>query len=228
MAAEAKDHRHGHRQRLRERLLAGGESALADYEILELLLMFAIPRRDVKPLAKTLITTFRSYSAVLAADAESLMSVPGMGESAAAVIKAVQASSAVLAKADAKSRPTLSNWSAVQAYLQTQMAGLAREQFRLLFLDRKNQLLGDEVMSDGTVDHTAVYPREVVRRALANNATALILVHNHPSGIAEPSKADIEMTRELDKACSAIGIQIHDHIIVAKNGQSSLRDMGLF
>lgn len=226
--AEPKDHRHGHRQRLRERLLTGGETALADYEILELLLMFAIPRRDVKPLAKTLIAKFGSYSAVLAADAEDLVSVQGMGDSAAAIIKVVQLASAALAKAGAKARPTLSNWSAVQGYLQTQMAGLSREQFRLLFLDRKNQLLGDEVLSDGTIDHTAVYPREVVRRALANNATALILVHNHPSGVAEPSKADIEMTRELDKACSAIGIQIHDHIIVGANGQASLRDLGLF
>lgn len=227
MADQQKDHRHGHRQRLRERLLRGGELALADYELLELLLTLAIPRRDVKPLAKALIAKFGSFGAVLAADADALLAVSGMGEAAVAAIKLVQASAAALARTEAVAKPTLSNWDAVQAYLQTRMAGLAKEQFRLLFLDKKNQLLGDEVLSDGTVDHTPVYPREVVKRALANNASALILVHNHPSGSAQPSPADITITRELVKACKAIGIHIHDHIIVGSTGQASVKDLGL-
>lgn len=221
------DHRHGHRARLRERFLKGGADALADYELLELILMLAIPRRDVKPLAKKLIADFGSYPAVLAAEPEALMAADGLGESAVAAIKSVQASAMVLARAQASERPVLSNWKAVAAYLQGSMAGLVREQFRLLFLDRQNRLLADEVLSDGTVDHAPVYPREVVRRALANNATAIILVHNHPSGDARPSPDDVSMTREIQDACKRIGIQIHDHIVVGAGGQASFRDLGL-
>lgn len=221
------DHRHGHRERLRKRFLNGGESALADYELLESLLMFAIPRRDVKPLAKELISKFGSFTDVMSADVDVLLKTKGLGENTVALLKASQASANLLSKTQVSSKPVLSNWSAVQAYLQTAMAGLSREQFRLLFLDRQNRLLADEIMSDGTVDHTPVYPREVVRRALANNATALILVHNHPSGDASPSKADITMTHNLREACAKIDIQIHDHIIVGKMGQASFRDLGL-
>lgn len=200
---------------------------MPDYELLELILMLAIPRRDVKPLAKKLIEQFGGYAAVLSADVESLRSVKGLGETAVAAIKAVQASALVLARTQAHDKPVLANWRAVESYLQGAMAGLAREQFRLLFLDRQNRLLADEVLSDGTVDHTPVYPREVVRRALGNNATAIILVHNHPSGDVKPSQQDIVMTKELVAACSKLGIQIHDHIIVGKTGQASMRDLGL-
>ncbi len=200
---------------------------MPDYELLELILMLAIPRRDVKPLAKQLIERFGGYAGVLSADVESLRNFKGLGETAVAAIKAVQASALVLARTQAHDKPVLSNWRAVESYLQGAMAGLAREQFRLLFLDRQNRLLADEVLSDGTVDHTPVYPREVVRRALGNNATAIILVHNHPSGDVKPSQQDIVMTKELVAACSKLGIQIHDHIIVGKTGQASMRDLGL-
>lgn len=189
--------------------------------------MLAIPRRDVKPLAKELIERFGSYAAVLSADVDALRNAPGLGETAVAAIKSVQASAMVLSRSSAQSRPVLSNWNAVSAYLQGAMAELVREQFRILFLDRQNRLLADEVLSDGTVDHTPVYPREVVRRALDNNATAIILVHNHPSGDVQPSRQDIEMTRTLADACNKIGIKVHDHIIVGTTGQASFRDLGL-
>ncbi len=207
--------------------MKGGGDALADYELLELILMLAIPRRDVKPLAKQLIEKFGGYAGVLSAEVETLKSTSGLGDTAVAAIKAVQASALVMARTQAHKKPVLSNWQAVEQYLQGAMSGLAREQFRLLFLDRQNRLIADEVISDGTVDHTPVYPREVVRRALSNNATAIILVHNHPSGDVRPSKADISMTRELADACHKIGIQVHDHIIVGKTGQASFRDLGL-
>lgn len=212
---------------MRERFLKGGADALADYELLELILMLAIPRRDVKPLAKDLIERFGSFSGVLSADVEALRSAPGLGDTAVAAIKSVQASALILSRTTAQSRPVLSNWTAVSAYLQGAMAELVREQFRILFLDRQNRLLADEVLSDGTVDHTPVYPREVVRRALDNNATAIILVHNHPSGDVRPSQQDIEMTHALADACNKIGIQVHDHIIVGTTGQASFRDLGL-
>ncbi len=200
---------------------------MADYELLELILMLAIPRRDVKPLAKSLIAEFGSYAGVLSAEAQVLLKADGVGETAVAAIKSVQASALVLARSQVKEKPVLSNWNAVAGYLQSSMASLVREQFRLLFLDKQNRLLADEILSDGTVDHTPVYPREVVRRALANNASALILVHNHPSGDVSPSKADIAMTNDLKDACNKIGIQIHDHIIVGSTGQASFRDLGL-
>lgn len=222
-----KDHRHGHRARLRERFLKGGADALADYELLELVLMLAIPRRDVKPLAKELIDTFHGYAGVLSADVEALKGIAGLGDTAVAAIKSVHASATVLSRSKAHDKPVLSNWNAVADYLQNAMAGLVREQFRLLFLDRQNRLIADEVLSDGTVDHTPVYPREVVRRALANNATAIILVHNHPSGDVTPSRDDIAMTRKLADACTKIGIRVHDHIIVGSAGQASFRDLGL-
>ena len=212
---------------MRERFLKGGADALADYELLELILMLAIPRRDVKPLAKNLIEQFGSYAGVLSADSQTLLNAGGLGDTAVAAIKSVQASALILTRSQASEKPVLSNWNAVAAYLQSSMASLVREQFRLLFLDKQNRLLADEVLSDGTVDHTPVYPREVVRRALANNASALILVHNHPSGDVKPSKADVSMTNELKDACSKIGIQIHDHIIVGSTGQTSFRDLGL-
>lgn len=225
--AEAKDHRHGHRARLRTRFLKGGADALADYELLELILCLAIPRRDVKPLAKELITHFGGYASVLSADAEDLMRFSGIGENVAVAIKAVQASSLYLIRASVQDKPVLSNEEAVIAYLHSVMAQLPREQFRLLLLDRKNALIADEVLSDGTVNETAVYPREIIRLALAQNASALILVHNHPSGDPTPSKADIRMTKEVQKICQPVGVAVHDHIIVGKYGHTSFRHEGL-
>ncbi|TNE63685.1 MAG: JAB domain-containing protein [Alphaproteobacteria bacterium] len=217
----------GHRGRLRERFLKGGADALADYELLELILFLAIPRRDVKPLAKLLIAHFGSYAAVLSADIGRLSAFPGLGDTAVAAIKTVQASALHLARTQAHDRPVLSNWTAVAAYLQGAMANRAREQVRLMFLDRKNVLVADEVLSDGTIDQAPVYPREVVRRALDLNASALILVHNHPSGDPTPSPADISMTRELADACGRLGIRVHDHIVVGTTGQVSFRELGL-
>ena len=225
--AKAANHMNGHRARLRERFLKGGADALADYELLELILCLAIPRRDVKPLAKQLIDRYGSYAGVLSADVESLRAAPGLGDTAVAAIKSVQASALRLAKAGASERPVMSNWSMVSAYLQGAMAHIPREQFRILFLDRKNTLLADVVMSDGTVDEAAVYPREVVRRALELDATALILVHNHPSGDPAPSRADVVMTKNIIETCDRIGIRVHDHIIVGKAGQASFKELGL-
>lgn len=222
-----KDHVKGHRSRLRERFLKGGAEALADYELLELILFLAIPRRDVKPLAKDLIARFGSYSAVLSADVDKLRAAPGLGETAVAAIKSVQASALHLARANTRKKPVLNNWDAVQGYLQAAMGAIPREQFRLMFLDRRNMLIADEVLSDGTIDHTAVYPREVIRRALELEAGALILVHNHPSGDPQPSRADIQMTKEISDACQKIGVTVHDHIIVGKTGQASFKELGL-
>jgi len=226
-AKAAKDHRHGHRARLRERFLKSQGVGMPDYELLELILFLAIPRRDVKPLAKQLITHFGSYAAVLSAEADTLRTVPGLGENGVAAIKTVQASALLLTKSEAQTKPILSNWDAVTGYLQSAMAHLPREQFRLLFLDRKNVLIADEALSEGTVDQTAVYPREIIRRALHVDASALILVHNHPSGDPTPSKMDIAMTKEVSEACDKIGVQVHDHIIVGKFGQTSFKQLGL-
>ncbi len=228
MGEEAKkDHRSGHRARLRERFLKGGPEGLPDYELLELILFLAIPRRDVKPLAKELIERFGSYAAVLSADVETLRNAPGLGETAVAAIKSIQASALYLAREQAKEKPVLSNWAAVNGYLQGAMAHLPREQFRVLFLDRKNTLIADETLSEGTVDQTAVYPREILKSALHNDASALILVHNHPSGDPTPSKADMMMTQEIKEACSKLSIAVHDHIIIGKFGQTSFKRLGL-
>ncbi|PCI58943.1 MAG: hypothetical protein COB37_12295 [Kordiimonadales bacterium] len=222
-----KDHKLGHRARLRERLLAGGPEGMPDYELLELILTLAIPRRDVKPLAKELIGRFGSYAGVLSADVDALRAAPGLGDTAVAAIKSVQASALRLAKTQMQEKAVLSNWEAVQAYLQSTMAHLPREQFRLLLLDRKNAVIADEMLSEGTVDQTAVYPREILRRALALDASALILVHNHPSGDPSPSQMDITMTREIIDVCRKVNVQVHDHIIVGKFGQTSFKQLGL-
>jgi len=225
--SQKKDHRHGHRSRLRDRFLESGGKGMPDYELLELILFLAIPRRDVKPLAKQLIADFGSYAAVLSAEVDALRAAPGLGETGVAAIKTVQASALFLMKFATQEKPILSNWEAVCGYLQSAMAHLPREQFRLLFLDRKNALIADEALSDGTIDQTAVYPREIIRRALHVDASALILVHNHPSGDSTPSKADIAMTNEVKEACEKIGVQVHDHIIVGKFGQTSFKQLGL-
>jgi len=224
---KVKDHRHGHRARLRDRFLEGGGAGMPEYELLELLLILAIPRRDVKPLSKELIAHFGSYSAVLSAEVDALRSVKGLGETAVAAIKSVQASALYLARAEAQQKTILTNWKAVTGYLQGAMAHLPREQFRLLFLDKKNALIVDEALSDGTIDQTAVYPREILKRALACDASAIILVHNHPSGDPTPSRMDVEMTKEVAAACAKVGIQVHDHIIVGKFGQTSFKERGL-
>ena len=225
--ANPKDSRHGHRVRLRERFLKSGGVGMPEYELLELILMLAIPRRDVKPLAKNLIAHFGDYAAVLAAEVETLRAVNGVGETAVAAIKSVQASAVYLTRSAVLEKPVLSNWDAVSAYLQGAMARLPREQFRLLFLDTKNILIADEALSDGTIDQTAVYPREIIRRALEVDASALILVHNHPSGDPSPSRMDISMTKDVVEACSKVGIKVHDHIVIGKFGQTSFKQQGL-
>lgn len=221
------DHRHGHRARLRARFLECGGLGMPDYELLELLLTMAIPRRDVKPLAKKLIEMLGSFAAVLSAETSVLLEIEGLGEGAVAAIKTVKASADRLKLVEAQTRTVLSNWDAVSAYLQSTMAHLTREQFRLLFLDRKNALIADQVLSEGTIDQTAVYPREIIKKALALDASALILVHNHPSGDPSPSQMDIAMTHEVSQVCSKVGIKVHDHIIVGKFGQTSFRTLGL-
>jgi len=223
---DRQDHQ-GHRQRLRARFLATGGEGMPDYELLELVLQGAIPRRDVKPIAKRLLTVFGSYEGVLTAPPERLQEVEGVGESAAAVLKAVETAAVRLAQAKILERPVISNWQALLDYCHTAMAHSTHEQFRLLFLDRKNRLIADEVQQKGTVDHTPVYPREVIKRALELAASALILVHNHPSGDPTPSRADIEMTKEIAEAGRKLGITLHDHVIVGHTEHASFKTLGL-
>ncbi len=226
-AADAQEAGHaGHRQRLRERFLAGGADALPDYELLELLLFWAIPRRDVKPLAKQLIRRFGDFARVVGASPADLAAA-GLSENSIALIKLAQAAGLRMSRQQIMGRPILSSWAALHDYLRAAMAHETQEQFRLLFLDRKNALIAEELQARGTVDHAPVYVREVVKRALELGATALILVHNHPSGDPTPSRADIEMTREIVKAAAPLGIQVHDHIIVGRGEPASLRALGL-
>ena len=217
----------GHRARLRERFLKGGADALADYELLEMLLFLAHPRADTKPLAKRLIARFGSFAGVLSAETARIGEVDGAGETTIAAIKIARAAAERLARAEARKESVLSSWPALTDYVRVAMAREPREQFRVLFLNRKNILIADEIQGQGTVDHTPLYPREVVKRALELGATAVILVHNHPSGDPTPSKADIEMTREVRDAAQKLGIALHDHVIVAKRGIKSFREMGL-
>ena len=220
-------HYAGHRQRLRARFLAAGAAALADYELIELLLFRAIPQRDVKPLAKELIARFGSFAEAISAPIERLREVPGLGEAAIVEMKIVQAAAARLTRGEVRKRAVLSSWSSVLDYCRTAMAFADREQFRVLFLDKRNQLIADEVQQVGTVDHTPVYPREVVKRALELSATAVILVHNHPSGDPTPSRADVEMTKAIIEVARPLGIAVHDHLIVGKDGHASLKAMKL-
>jgi DNA repair protein RadC len=206
-------------------MLAG--DALPDYELLELVLFRSIPRRDVKPIAKELIRRFGTFAETLAAPAHRLMEVDGIGESVVRDLKVVEAAGRRLAKGAVAKRPVLSSWTAVLDYCRAAMAFAEREQFRLLFLDKRNALIADEVQQSGTVDHTPVYPREVVKRALEPSASALILVHNHPSGDPTPSAADVKMTREIAEVAKPLGITIHDHIIVGREGHASLKGLRL-
>ena len=221
------DHRIGHRQRLRQRFLRTGPEGLPDYELLELALFNAIPRRDTKDLAKRLIARFGSFAEVINASEDRLREVSGIGEGAIVEFRLLQAAAQRLAKARFAAKPALGSWTAVVEYLRVAQGFEAREQFRILFLDKKNVLIADEVQGRGTVDHTPVYVREVVKRALELSASAVILVHNHPSGDPTPSKADVDMTRMIVEAAKPLGIAILDHIIVGRQGHASLKGLRL-
>jgi len=218
---------HGHRQRLKDRFRKGGEVALADYEMLELLLYAAIPRRDVKPLAKNLINLFGSYAEVISASPERLSEVSGVGDNVITTIKMVEASARKMAQGVVLDQPILSNWQALVDYCQIKMAHKKTEEFHILFLDRKNRLIADEAQQNGTVDHTPVYPREVIKRALQLQSSAIILVHNHPSGDPTPSRNDLDMTKRIARAGEELNIKLHDHLIISKSGHTSFKTMGL-
>ena len=217
----------GHRERLRARFLKGGADAMPDYELLELTLFAAVPRRDTKPLAKALLARFGSFAEVIAAPPARLMEVKGVGEGVVHHLKIIEAAAHRLAKTRVINRPALSSWTALLDYCTAAMARAQNEEFRVLFLDRKNVLIADEVQNRGTVDHTPVYPREIIKRALELSASAIILVHNHPSGDPTPSKADIAMTREVASAAKALGIAIHDHLVIGRGGHASFKSLGL-
>ena len=225
-SGESLPHYHGHRQRLRERFLNGGRDALPDYELLELLLFMAIPRIDTKPLAKSLIDEFGSFADLIAAPVETLRQ-KDVSENTIAALKVVETSALRLAKAKIMGRPALSSWEALLDYCAMVMARSQTEEFRVLFLDRKNVLIADEVQNKGTVDHTPVYPREVLKRALELGASALILVHNHPSGDPTPSRGDIMTTREITAAAKALKIEVHDHLVIGRGKHASFKALGL-
>jgi len=227
--ADGEDEPHyiGHRDRLRARFLGGGADALPDYELLELVLFAAIPRRDTKPLAKVLIAEFGSFAEVIAASPARLREVAGVRDAVITQLKIVQAAALRLARNRLLGKPALSSWAALLDYCSAAMARSVAEEFRVLFLDRKNTLIADEVQSEGTVDHAPVYPREIVKRALELSASALILVHNHPSGDPTPSRADIEMTREVVGAAKSLRIAVHDHIVIGRGGTASFKALGL-
>jgi DNA repair protein RadC len=220
-------HYHGHRERLRGRFRSAGPGALSDYELLEMVLFRALPRGDVKPLAKSLIKKFGSFAEVVHAPEMLLREVNGVGDATITEIKLIAAAASRIAKGELKGRTLLSSWADVINYCRTSMAFADKEQFRILFLDKRNQLIADEVQQVGTVDHTPVYPREVIKRALELSATAILLVHNHPSGDPTPSQADIHMTKAIVDIAAPLGIAVHDHIIVGKNGHASLKGMKL-
>ena len=215
-----------HRKRLRARFLEGGSAAMPDYEMLELVLFRAIPRQDVKPLARLLMDTFGDFNRVITAPAPRLLAVKGVGDAVVLELRIIEAASQRLMRARVMHRPVLSSWDALLDYCHTAMAHLEAEQFRILFLDRKNVLIADEAQARGTVDHVPVYPREVVKRALELNASALILVHNHPSGDPTPSEADITVTHQIKEAAAVLGITLHDHLIIGKNRELSFRAKG--
>jgi DNA repair protein RadC len=225
-ASKAPAHHLGHRERLRQRA-QHGLTALPDYELLELFLFRSLPQGDVKPLAKALLDRFGGLAAVLAAEPEALKTVKGVGASVALDLKLLHEATLRIGRAEVTRRPVISSWSALLAYAKAALAHAPREQFRVLFLDKKNQLIADEVMNEGTVDHAPVYPREVARRALELSASAVILVHNHPSGNPTPSAADIDMTRQVVEAGRALRIAVHDHLVVGREGVASFKALGL-
>jgi DNA repair protein RadC len=226
-AAEAEPHYHGHRDRLRARFREAGAGALSDYELLELLLFRVFRQKDVKPLAKTLLARFGSFAEVIAAPEARLREIEGVGPEVVTELKIVHAAANRMLQDKVKQAPVLSSGQAVLDYCRSSMAFADREQFRILFLDKRNHLIADEVQQTGTVDHTPVYPREVMKRALELSATAIILVHNHPSGDPAPSRADIEMTQQIIGVAGPLGISVHDHIIVGRNGTASLKALRL-
>jgi len=217
----------GHRERLRERFNGAGPDALSDYELLELALFAALPRRDTKPLAKSLLKAFGSFAEVVHAPEARLREIDGIGDASITQLKLMAAAAHRIAKGEIRQSIALSSWNDVVGYCRTGMAFADKEQFRILFLDKRNQLISDEVQQTGTVDHTPVYPREVIKRALELSATALILVHNHPSGDPTPSQADVRMTRAIIDIATPLGISVHDHIIVGKNGHASMKGLKL-
>lgn len=220
-------HHLGHRERLRERAAKGGFVALPDYELIELFLFRTFPRGDVKPLAKALLARFGSLDGVLGATVEELRTVPGVGEAAAMDLKLLHEVSLRAGRDKIAKRPVISSWSALLGYVRVALANESREQFRVLFLDKKNQLIADEVMNRGTVDHAPVYPREVMRRALELSSSNLIIVHNHPSGDPTPSRPDIDMTKQIVEAGKALKIAVHDHLVVGREGVASFKALGL-
>ena len=224
-APDARPHYLGHRERLRERFATAGHAALPDYELLELLLFRLIPRADTKPVAKALLARFGTLAEVLGTDEALLREVKGIGPAVALDLKVIAAATQRMLRSELTARETLSSWTQVLDYCRASMAFEAREQFRILFLDKRNQLIADEMQQQGTVDHTPVYPREVVKRALELSAAALILVHNQPSGDPTPSRADIEMTREIVETGKRLGITVHDHIIIGKKGHASMKGL---
>lgn len=218
----------GHRARMREKLLKAGPDALLDHELIEMVLFVALPRRDTKPIARALLTRFGDFAAAIAAPLPALREVPDLGEAGAAALKTVHAAALRLMRLEVLDKPVLNNWDALIGYLTAALGREAVEQFRVLFLDSRNRLIADEAQARGTVNHTPVYPREVVKRALELHATALILVHNHPSGDPSPSRADIDMTEEVRVAAGALGIALHDHLVIGRGKHVSFRREGLF
>jgi DNA repair protein RadC len=228
--AEARQTGHsgaGHRARLRERLLGGGSEALADYELLEFLLFAGVRQGDTKPAAKALIARFGSFAAVLEADPAAVQEVKGVGSAGAAAIKSVGLAARRMAKGKVKDQPVLASWQALLDYLAIDMANLNHERVRVLYLNTQNRLIADQVVHDGTIDEGAIYPREIIRKALDIGASALVLVHNHPSGNPEPSRADIAITNRIAEAGQHLGIVVHDHVIIGSDAHVSLRAKGL-
>ncbi len=226
-STDNKHHASGHRERLRDRFRKAGVDGVQDYELMEMILFRAIPRRDVKPLAKDIIAKFGGFAEALSAPVERLMEVKGVSEAVATEMKVIQAASIKLSQARILDRPVISSWDSLLSYCRAAMADEKTELFRILFLDKKNILIADEVQQRGTVDHTPVYPREVVKRALELGASAIILVHNHPSGDPTPSKADVEMTNQIVKAAAALNIRVHDHLIIGHKRDASFKSLGL-
>jgi DNA repair protein RadC len=225
-AADAVPHYHGHRERLRQRLIAAGAESVPDYELLEIILFAGNPRGDTKPLAKALLDRFGGFAAAVSADAEALAAA-GLGRAGIAALKSVREAALRLMRAELQQQPVVSSWDKLIDYCSAQIAHGKVEEFHVLFLDRKNVLMRHERQQRGTIDHTPVYTREVVKRALELGASALILVHNHPSGDPTPSKADIAVTQEIKKAAAPLGLTLHDHVIIGRNRHASLRDLGL-
>lgn len=224
---KAVDDKAGHRGRLRERFTNGGADAVPDYELLEMILFRAFPRIDTKPIAKRLLARFGSFAEVVSAPPDRLKEIEGVGDRAVQELKLIKTAAERLTRGEIKSRPALSSWSGVLDYLRLAQGFEDREHFRILFLDKKNALIADEVQGRGTVDHTPVYVREIVKRALELSATAIILVHNHPSGDPTPSRADIDVTKQIIDAAKPLGVTVHDHVIVGRHGHASLKALRL-